>query len=188
MSPLVMSQQLPIIETPRLTARLPQMRDAAGLAALMTEGISKWVAAWPYPLGEEEARSILGSVLNEAEASRCRPFAVEERVSQRLEGWLKVEINGSSVDTCELGYWIGEEFQGRGYAGELGRAALEFAFSKLAAERVVAGAQLENRASLRLLARLGMKRSHVKDVWASARQRFEPCEFWAIDRSNWARL
>lgn len=158
---------------------------ARGLASLMTEGISKWVAAWPYPLGEDEAKSILRSVLNEAEADRCRPFAIEERASGKLIGWLKIEVDGSSPGICELGYWIGEEFQRRGYAGELARAAMQFAFSNLAAEKVVAGAQVENQASLGLLAKLGMGQSHVEYVWAPARQRLEICEFSATDRSDW---
>jgi len=57
----------------------------------------------------------------------------------------------------ELGYRLAREHWGKGLATECGRAWLEGAFSSFGLERVVAFAHPDNAASIRVMAKLGMR-------------------------------
>ncbi len=166
-------------ETERLLVRTCQPGDASGLAELMTPEVSRWVAAWPAPLSEDGAAGIVEAQLDAAAAGKAFPAALVERATGKLVGWLKVELTDDVPRTAELGYWVGEPFQRRGFAFEAASRAVAWAFSDLRAEVVTAGAQIGNDASLRLLARLGLHPVGCRDVWAPARHRFEMCEFWS---------
>jgi RimJ/RimL family protein N-acetyltransferase len=172
------------IETARLTIRSAQLANASDLAALMEPEISQWVAVWPYPLEEEQARKIISSNLKQAAENHAFAATVSERNTNLTIGWLKIDMAEAPEGSAELGYWIGRSFHRRGYALELSRAAIEFAFQSLHCTSVIAGAQVSNEASLSLLKKLGMQKSHRQDVWAPARERFELGEFWKINSSS----
>jgi RimJ/RimL family protein N-acetyltransferase len=56
----------------------------------------------------------------------------------------------------ELGWAVRGPHQGNGYASEIGRAGLDFAFGELAADEVVAFTETHNVRSRAVMARLGM--------------------------------
>ncbi len=169
-------------ETERLFVRACTPTDASALTSLMTPEISKWVAAWPTPLTEEQAEEVLCSVVEAANSGSVFGAVVIEAASGTVIGWCKLDLDGAEA---ELGYWIGEDFHRQGFAFELSQGATEFAFEQLGVDLVRAGAQIENQASLALIKKLGMSREGVQRVWAPARQRFEDCEFWLIWRDDW---
>ena len=72
-----------------------------------------------------------------------------------------------AFETWELGYAFHPDFWGHGYASEAARAMLGEVFGREGAWRVVAMCDPENRASWRLLERLGMRREgHLRrNIW-----------------------
>lgn len=70
-------------------------------------------------------------------------------------------------ETWELGYVFHDEYWGNGYASEACRALLCDAFAKENTRRVIAMCNPGNRASWRLLERLGMRREgHLRqNIW-----------------------
>ncbi|QGM99135.1 GNAT family N-acetyltransferase [Methylocystis parvus] len=169
-------------DTRRLTIRSCRLNDAPALQALMTPAISKWVAAWPTPLSLDTCRNILVSNLAGASKGSIFPAVILNRHHGELVGWLKIEVTENVTRRAELGYWIGEDHQRQGYALEVAEAAIGFAFSRLKAEVVTAGAQTANAASHKLLQKLGMTEDGEREVWASARARRERCRFWKLAR------
>lgn len=169
-------------ETERLLLRPCRMEDADALTALMTSEISRWVAAWPTPLVKQDTQVLLRSSIEAMEQGSMLATVVVCKVSGDIIGWCKVDM----ADNCaELGYWIGTAFQRKGFAMELSQRAISFAFDQLGMTSVRAGAQVGNAASLALLAKLGMTQDGVEAVWAPARQRFEACAFWRMDRDGY---
>jgi len=61
--------------------------------------------------------------------------------------------------TVEIGYSIVPEYRDRGFASEATRALVEAAFSSPEVQRIVAECIDDNRASLRVLEKLGMRRA-----------------------------
>ena len=64
----------------------------------------------------------------------------------------------------ELGFWIGKPYWGRGYATEAARALVGYAFDKLGLTQIVAGAFRENRASRRVLEKVGFGKTTLAEV------------------------
>jgi len=172
-----------LFESSRLIARRCRLEDAAPLSALMTAEISRWVAAWPFPLTTTKVTEILRGSIDAAQRGEEFPTIIVERSSNQPIGWLKLSRTENNVSEFELSYWIGEQSQRQGYAFEIASAAIDFAFANLSAIRVIAGAQTENQSSHALLAKLGMQSTREKPVWAPARQRYELCQFWQLDQA-----
>ncbi|MEP6851432.1 MAG: GNAT family N-acetyltransferase [bacterium] len=71
-------------------------------------------------------------------------------------GVSRAHIGGERL--LELGWAIREQHRGHGYATEIGRAGLAFAFDELAATEVVAFTEVHNRASIAVMERINMSR------------------------------
>lgn len=169
-------------ETQRLTIRCCSVEDAPLLSALMSPEISKWVASWPFPLTPGQCEKMLLANRTVAKEGKAFPGIIIEKNTGTIIGWVKIAATDDSCQSFELGYWIGESFQGHGYGFEAASGAVDFAFSKLNAASVRAGAQLANAASHELLRKLGMTEDGETDVWAPSRKRFEKCKYWKLDR------
>lgn len=121
----------------------------------------------------------LYEMLRRPEAVRYEPYDVQSReecihlalVRERDERfwavcqgeWLIGNLYFSPMEeqltgTWELGFVFNPDDWGQGYAWESGRALLEHAFRTMGVKRVLAFCNPENRASWRLLERLGMVR------------------------------
>jgi len=57
----------------------------------------------------------------------------------------------------EIGFVLGHEFWGRGFATEIGRAQIEYGLNTLGCERLLAKVAPQNRASISVLNKLGME-------------------------------
>ncbi|MFO7545863.1 MAG: GNAT family N-acetyltransferase, partial [Trueperaceae bacterium] len=85
----------------------------------------------------------------------------------------------------EFGFAFHPDFQGKGYATEAAGAMLDLAFDRLDLHRVFGRCDARNRASGRLMARLGMRReAHlVENEWIKGEWTNE--EAWAILQREW---
>jgi len=170
------------LETERLGLRLVTLNDAQGLQAIMTAEISKWVAVWPYPLPLATTANILRKVLKEYEEKRTLPLVIVDQSSEKIIGWIKADFNYAERPTAEIGYWLSEDFQGRGLAFEAASALIKTCFEQFEVDAVRAGAQTANEVSHNLLVKLGMQRVGEELVFAPARNREELCTYFEIAR------
>jgi ribosomal-protein-alanine N-acetyltransferase len=81
---------------------------------------------------------------------------VTERETGALIGDGGLHPLGGVGPDVELGYTLARSAWGRGYATELGRALIDYAFTVLRVPRVVAQVEPANAASRNVLAKLGM--------------------------------
>ncbi|MEL7466150.1 MAG: GNAT family N-acetyltransferase [Pseudomonadota bacterium] len=86
------------------------------------------------------------------------PWAVEEQATGRLIGHLGLRLLPEFEGETELLYALDPAAQGRGYAVEGARAALDYGFGTLRLQRIVAFALPENAPSLKVMERVGMTR------------------------------
>lgn len=73
-------------------------------------------------------------------------------------GLSRKEIEGA--ERLEVGWTVRPELWGQGYATEIGRAGLAFAFDELGADEVIAFTEPHNTRSRAVMERLGMRYSH----------------------------
>lgn len=87
-------------------------------------------------------------------------WAIEDKATGELVGTVILKQlpdgEGRSTDDWEVGWHLKRSAWGKGYATEAGRALLEYGFSDLQLPVIYAVANPENRASIRVMERLGM--------------------------------
>lgn len=85
-------------------------------------------------------------------------FAITLRDTGALVGGITLnDVQRNARASATLGYWMGVPYLRNGYAYEAAQLILRFGFSQLHLQRIEASCMPENEASLRLLAKLGMR-------------------------------
>jgi RimJ/RimL family protein N-acetyltransferase len=89
-------------------------------------------------------------------------------------GFTRIELNGEAAS--ELGWAVWDALTGRGYASEIGRAALQWAAVFIPHLPVVAFTEVHNTASKALMRQLGMRNAGVihRDGLVEGRSGFHP--------------
>lgn len=101
------------------------------------------------------------------------PFHIFRVNDGRLIGACTVlNVQRHVAQSCEVGYWIGEDYARQGFARAAVRAVTRFCFDDLGLHRVEAAVQTRNTRSIRLLEALDFKhegtargRLKIKGVW-----------------------
>jgi RimJ/RimL family protein N-acetyltransferase len=87
---------------------------------------------------------------------------------------------------AELGYWLAAPAWGHGFATEAAQAAVDFGFRELGLARVYAQVLAGNRASLRVLDKLGMVNEGVKRQHVHKARRLHDVVLYGLLRDEWA--
>ena len=102
-----------------------------------------------------EAESWVSLVSSRWEDEKIGFCAVIEKSSGRFAGWCGL-WRLKETDEIEVGYALIKDFRGKGYAAEASEAFLIYGFETLNLKEIVAVARPENRASRRVMERVGM--------------------------------
>jgi RimJ/RimL family protein N-acetyltransferase len=84
-----------------------------------------------------------------------------ERTSERFLGGHGLGIHDWTIPSFEIGYWIREDEEGKGYVTEATRLLTSFAFDRLGANRLVIRCNIKNVRSARIPERLGFAKEGV---------------------------
>jgi [ribosomal protein S5]-alanine N-acetyltransferase len=140
--------------------------DAERIAHLMNYNISKYLYEVPNPYKIEDALNFIKSSDSDFNSLRAIHFAIEYKEyefelgnkSQPLVGVISLKNIDLVNKTATLGYWIGEDYWGKGIATECVRLIIDYGFSKLELEEISAYVFPENEASIRVLEKNGMNK------------------------------
>jgi RimJ/RimL family protein N-acetyltransferase len=102
-------------------------------------------------------------------------WAAHEIATGAFIGWFHYRPTKSPPDDLELGYRLRRDAWGNGYATEGSRALIAHAFDVLHDPRVVAHAFRANRASTRVMEKVGM--TFVREVLEDG----QPADWYALD-------
>lgn len=135
----------------------PSLEEAQERAAFMdyswrTLGVHKWMA-YDRSSGEFVGRGGLSRTPIDDDWGQFYAFLPREP-------WVQDALEGSSpavhANWLEIGWALRNGFWGKGYASEIGRAALDFAFDDLGVRAAVSGTRRDNDRSRAVMARIGM--------------------------------
>lgn len=106
---------------------------------------------FPHPYTRKAAREWVDHTLDEDP-----PFNLAITVNSAAVGGIGI-FPGTDIHhrSAEIGYWLGEEFWGRGIATEALKAASQWAFENYDLNRLWAGVFEHNAASARVLVKAG---------------------------------
>ncbi|NYD76858.1 ribosomal-protein-alanine N-acetyltransferase [Arthrobacter cupressi] len=147
---------------------------------------SEWLAPWeasnPAPGGAlPNYRQMVASLNSQARQASALPFVITERIpgfrEPRIVGQLTVSsIIWGSAMMATLGYWVDRDRAGKGIAPTAVAMATDHCFRHLGLHRMEINIRPENRASLRVVEKLGFRDEgyrerylHINGQWADHR-------------------
>lgn len=110
-------------------------------------------------------------------------IAIERAADGAFLGMCGLSVEDWYPDDLELGWRLAQPFWGNGYATEAARAWLAHAFGALEAPRIISIADVPNRRSIAVMARIGMQLDHRARLEADG-ETFE-AEIHAITRARY---
>jgi RimJ/RimL family protein N-acetyltransferase len=140
------------IHTERLILAPLVAADAGPLRRLTDDpAIIEAISFLRAPFTLADARALIAANGNGSDLYR----GVRRRADNLLVGLIGSHDRGTGA--VEIGYWIGTAFQRQGYASEAARGLVERLAAASPKPRIVAECRPENRASWRVLERLGFR-------------------------------
>ena len=152
-----------ILETERLILRHWEESDAEDLYRYASDPDVGPVAGWPPHRSAAESLEVIRNVL-----SRPECYAVCLKEDGRPVGAVELRLNGVTDmtdrdDECELGYWLGKPFWGRGLMPEAARELIRRGFEDLGMRRIWCGYYEGNAKSKRVQEKLGFRHQRTTE-------------------------
>lgn len=148
-----------ILETPRLILRPFLPVDAAQVQLLAGDKrVAETTLHIPHPYLDDMAGQWIAGHLEHWQHKTAVIYAITDKVDNYLMGTMSlVDIQ---AEEAELGYWLGVDYWGKGYATEAARALADFAFSSLKINKLTADHLIDNPASGKVMEKIGMSYQH----------------------------
>ena len=150
--------KIPTITTARLILRPFVEADAGPLHRILNEEDTLRYFPNPDPLPLERVQKFVTRQLAHWDEHGFGWWAVEPREPhgrQELIGWNGLQFLPETGE-IEVGYLLSKAHWGKGFATEGGLASLEFGFQALGLENIIAIVHPGNKASIRVIEKLGM--------------------------------
>jgi RimJ/RimL family protein N-acetyltransferase len=167
------------LETERLILRMFQEADFEQYAAICADRDVMRYLGEGKTLNRWEAWRQLAMIIGHWHLRGYGLWAVEERKSGRLLGRIGF-FNPEGWPGFEIGWVLGKEYWGQGFASEGARRALAYAFEEMNQERVISLIHPENQASVKVAERLGEKLEGASELFG------QKLLIYGIGRETWA--
>ena len=167
----------PVLEGKRVLLRLPRNKDYKDWVSLRRQSrafLEPWEPRW----GQEELersgwRQRQARYRREYARRSAVPFFIFDNQTGSLAGGISIgNIRRGVAQTGQIGYWMGEQFAGRGLMHEALLLVVDYAFVSLQLHRIEAACIPNNERSIRLLEKSGFKREgllrsylRINNVW-----------------------
>lgn len=154
----------PEIKTDRLTLRRIEISDLIDLVyQANNEKIADQIFNINYPYTEADAVFRMNVVLQGFEQKNRFIFAITQVDEDKLIGEIGLNLD-TDHHRAEMGYWIAEDYWGKGIATEACKAVLKFGFNELGLHKIFATHFKNNPASGKILNKIGMmQEAELKD-------------------------
>ena len=171
-----------VLETERLTLRRPTLADVKAIAHLANDcRIAENTRRLPHPYSPDHAEEFVRGIAHENNET---VFLIENHHTPvGLVG-----INRREPDAAELGYWLGVEHWGRGFATEAARAAIDFFFEEFEDDQLVSSARVTNPSSRNILEKCGFQWIGVELHRFEALGSSTPVDRFRLSRTIWSSL
>ena len=150
-----------VLQNDNLVLRPLKLRDKKEWTKLRQRN-QNWFRQWESTVpdefsdGKASFYQIVKNLRIEAKAQRSLPFVME--IDKKIAGQITVaNINYGSTRSAYIGYWIAEEFAGKGYTPLAVAMAIDHCFQILNLHRIEITIRPENLKSLRVVEKLGLR-------------------------------
>jgi [ribosomal protein S5]-alanine N-acetyltransferase len=153
----MMPATISTLETERLILRTFQLEDESEFERLIApKEVTDGTLSFPHPVPAGWGIERINRMFERFASGEHVEFAICARDSGKLIGGIGLDVNARHK-RGHLGYWLGVDYWGKGYATEAASAVLNYGFQTLELHRIEAGHYPRNPASGRVLEKIGMK-------------------------------
>jgi RimJ/RimL family protein N-acetyltransferase len=151
----------PALRSERLLLRRWRAEDIEPFAAINAD--PEVMEHFPAPLSRAESEALIARIEQSFETRGYGLWAVEGAAGPdrgRLAGFTGLNAVPAAMPfapAVEVGWRLGREFWGRGFASEAATAALAFGFGTLGLDSIVSFTAKANERSQRVMLRIGMR-------------------------------
>jgi RimJ/RimL family protein N-acetyltransferase len=170
-----------VLETERLTLRSPTLADVNTIARLADDRRIAVNTRLPYPYSQNHAIEFVRRLAG-------KPREVVFLVEHNHTPVGMVGADWREADTPELGYWLGVDHWGQGFATEAARAAIDFAFEEFDIAFIRSAARVTNPASRNILEKCGFQWCGVELHRFESLGSSAPVDCFRLTRGVWASL
>jgi [ribosomal protein S5]-alanine N-acetyltransferase len=146
------------LETERLFIREYFDSDKERLTEIINDlDVSRYLRNVPYPYVLSDAEWFINKCKKDAEINprKTHDLTIELKGEKQLIGGIGMNAIDYFSRTGTLGYWIGKNYWRKGYAFEVAKEILKFAFEELNLRRIEVEADFDNEPSNNLIKKLG---------------------------------
>ena len=149
------------IKTDRLILKKPKSKqDILSIVSQIGDWeVIKWLAMVPYPYTYNDCESYL-------KESNNNELAFNIFLDNQLIGGVGLHLHNDNY--YELGYWLGKDYWGKGYATESSKYLLEYALGKLDSSKIKSGYFIDNIPSGNVLKKLGFKEVGIEKRYSDS--------------------
>lgn len=174
---------IPTLETERLLLRAWKPEDFEAYARFMADAdVMRYLTG--EPMSRNDAWRNMATVVGHWMLRGYGMWAVERKSDHAFVGRVGL-WNPEGWPALEVGWTLGREYWGQGYATEAARAALDYAFFTQNVTRVVSVIAKGNAASQEVAVRLGETRGEEREIVHNGKA--YAVDVWSISREEWQR-
>jgi RimJ/RimL family protein N-acetyltransferase len=172
---------IPIVETERLILRGWRAEDLDTWARFMADPeVTRYLSG---PQTRPDAWRMLATTIGHWELRGYGFWAVERKSDGALIGRIGLN-NPEGWPGMEVGWTLGREYWGKGYAYEAAKVSMDYGFSNFEIAKLISVIHPENRNSQRLAERLGEVKGAPTELAILGRSFL--ADIWEITREKWA--
>lgn len=174
------------LETERLILRRYTVQDAPAMFRNWASDpeVTKYLT-WPVHTSVEVTRGLIGNYwIPEYERSDTYHWGLELKQTGELIGDIAAVHIAEPIAEAELGWCMGRAWWGNGYMPEAARAVVNYLFDEAGFNRVMAGHDVDNPKSGRVMQKIGMSFEGVHRQAGRNNQGVVDMAFYAILKSD----
>ena len=175
---------LPKLETERLILRPLKMSDARDMYAYAKDTEVSRHVLWDAHRNIWDSRQFLRAAIRQYRWGKPGSFAITLRESGRMIGTIGFMWVNYEYKSAEVGYSLSREYWNRGIMTEALRQVVEFGFQELRLNRIEAQHDVDNPASGRVMAHVGMQYEGTLRQRIKNKGRFVDVALYAILRGD----
>ena len=174
----------PTIKTKCFILRPFKMSDAESVAENVNDkNIYRHTLVIPYPYTLKDAKQWLYKVINNRRRKIPESVVFAIEMDGRAVG--SISINKIKQEhKAEIGYWLGEKYQGKGIMTQAIKEITKYGFRELKLRRIYAQVFLFNKGSMRVLEKSGYKFEGILKKEVKKDNKFLDCCVFAKTRAE----
>ncbi len=168
-----------------MTLRPLMKKDEKRIAELAHDKSIYRFTRVPYPYNIEHAKKFIADSQKKMKKKEEYVFAIALNENDELIGIASLMRFNKMDNRAEVGYWLGKPYRSKGYVPEACKLIINFGFNKLKLNKIIIECAKENKASKKVIDKLGAKLEGVLRESSFVGGKYRDSLYHGILRKEW---